>query len=74
MSIPLIIAPKGMVVYYWRFYDFHWKHILYSRTVVTGLIVGAIESFASVIVLAPVILLVGSLSFPFLLGEIKRTK
>jgi sugar phosphate permease len=71
-SIPGIIAPNGMVGSVSSFMNFFNNLMGVSAPIITGYIVDLTGSFDSAFVLAGVILIVGILSYIFVLGDISQ--
>lgn len=69
-SIPSLIAPKGGTGAIGGIMNFFNNLMGVAAPVATGYIVGATNSFSGAFVVAGVVLLIGVLSYVFLLGEI----
>ena len=70
-SLPSLIAPKGGVGTLGGIMNFANNLMGIAAPIVTGVIVGATNSFANAFIAAGVILLIGILSFAFLMGPIE---
>jgi MFS family permease len=70
-SLPSLIAPKGGVGTVGGLMNFGNNLMGAAAPIATGFIVGATGSFGNAFLLAGVILVVGILSFVFLLGRIE---
>ena len=70
-SLPSLIAPKGGAGTVGGIMNFANNLMGAAAPIVTGLIVGATNSFANAFMVAGVILLVGIVSFIFVLGKIE---
>jgi ACS family D-galactonate transporter-like MFS transporter len=70
-SLPSLIAPKGGVGTVGGLMNFGNNLMGAAAPIATGIIVGATGSFGNAFMLAGVILLIGILSFAFLLGRIE---
>ena len=71
-SIPSLIAPKGTVGMVGSIMNFVNNVMGILAPIVTGFLVGGTGSFASAFLVAGVVLLIGILSYIFLLGEIEQ--
>ncbi|WP_416435128.1 MFS transporter [Priestia megaterium] len=71
-SIPSIIAPKGMVGSVSSFMNFFNNLMGVSAPLITGYIVDLTGSFDSAFILSGVILIIGILSYVFLMGDISQ--
>lgn len=70
-SLPSLIAPKGGVATVGSMMNFANNLMGVTAPVVTGLIIGATHSFAYAFLTAGIILVLGILSFVFLMGRIE---
>ena len=70
-SLPSLIAPKGGAGTVGGIMNFANNLMGAAAPIVTGMIVGATNSFANAFMVAGVILLVGIVSFVFVLGKIE---
>jgi sugar phosphate permease len=70
-SLPSLIAPKGGVGTIGGIMNFINNLMGVAAPVVTGFIVGATNSFANAFLIAGVILLIGIVSFVFIMGRIE---
>ncbi|HJV03202.1 MAG TPA: MFS transporter [Burkholderiaceae bacterium] len=70
-SLPSLIAPKGGAGTIGGIMNFANNLMGAAAPIVTGMIVGATNSFANAFMVAGVILLVGIISFVFVLGKIE---
>jgi MFS family permease len=70
-SLPSLIAPKGGAGTIGGIMNFANNLMGAAAPIVTGMIVGATNSFANAFMVAGVILLVGIVSFVFVLGKIE---
>jgi len=70
-SLPSLIAPKGGVGTVGGIMNFANNLMGVAAPIVTGFIVGATNSFASAFLIAGVILVVGIVSFVFVMGRIE---
>jgi MFS family permease len=70
-SLPSLIAPKGGVGTIGGIMNFVNNLMGVAAPVVTGFIVGATNSFTNAFLIAGVILLVGIVSFVFVMGRIE---
>ena len=70
-SIPAIIAPKGSVGTVGGIMNFFNNVMGIAAPIVTGYIVGETQSFTNAFLTAAVVLIVGILSYIFLLGKIE---
>ncbi|HYW34573.1 MAG TPA: MFS transporter, partial [Balneolaceae bacterium] len=71
-SIPSLIAPKGTVGMVGSIMNFVNNVMGILAPIVTGFLVGGTGSFAIAFLVAGVVLLIGILSYIFLLGEIEQ--
>src|SRR6185437_12932404 len=70
-TLPSLIAPKGGVGTVGGIMNFANNLMGVAAPIVTGFIVGATNSFASAFLIAGVILVVGIVSFVFVMGRIE---
>ena len=70
-SIPAIIAPKGSVGTVGGIMNFFNNVMGIAAPIVTGYIVGETQSFTNAFLTAAVVLIIGTLSYIFLLGKIE---
>lgn len=70
-SIPAIIAPKGSVGTVGGIMNFFNNVMGIAAPIVTGYIVGGTQSFSAAFLIAAAVLVVGILSYIFLLGKIE---
>jgi MFS family permease len=71
-SIPSLIAPKGTVGMVGSIMNFINNLMGIAAPIVTGFLVGGTGSFAIAFLVAGAVLLIGILSYLFLLGEIEQ--
>jgi len=70
-SIPALIAPKGSVGTVGSIMNFFNNVSGIAAPIVTGYIVGGTQSFTNAFLIAAIVLVIGILSYVFLLGKIE---